>query len=241
MRARRGRSACSARIAAVVCRLARASSHLPSSTSVITTAEASKYRCGLPWPAAPAAATATGPRPALVPIATSRSMLPCRRERMPAGLVEARAEQELHRRRQHELQPGGQHPVTPNSSPSIGSTSGSDNAMLRRRGTAGPAIGSQRPFIAGLMQGVAGALDRGYQGRDRRVRQRAHARLFGRKVDGDRQRAGNFSSAFSTRATQEAHGMPSTRSGTSMRRDAVACLLNRLDEGLRRSPRERHR
>ncbi len=37
-----GRSACSARIAAVVCRLARASSHLPSSTSVTTTADASK-------------------------------------------------------------------------------------------------------------------------------------------------------------------------------------------------------
>jgi hypothetical protein len=37
-----GRSACSARIAVVVWRLARASSHLPSSTSVITTAEASK-------------------------------------------------------------------------------------------------------------------------------------------------------------------------------------------------------
>ena len=44
-----GRRACSARMAAVVCRLARASSHLPSSTSVTTTADASKYRCGT-WP-----------------------------------------------------------------------------------------------------------------------------------------------------------------------------------------------
>ncbi len=39
--ARSGRSACSARIALVVWRLARASSHLPSNTSVITTAEPS--------------------------------------------------------------------------------------------------------------------------------------------------------------------------------------------------------
>jgi hypothetical protein len=46
-RAVSGRSACSARMASVVCRLARASSHLPSITSVITTAEASKYRCGV--------------------------------------------------------------------------------------------------------------------------------------------------------------------------------------------------
>ena len=41
-RAVSGRSALSARIASVVCRLARVSSHLPSSTSVITTADASK-------------------------------------------------------------------------------------------------------------------------------------------------------------------------------------------------------
>ena len=41
-----GRSAFSAVIASAVCRVARASSHLPSSTSVMTTAEASKYRCG---------------------------------------------------------------------------------------------------------------------------------------------------------------------------------------------------
>ena len=40
--ARSGRSDCKARMADVVCRLARASSHLPRSTSVMTTAEASK-------------------------------------------------------------------------------------------------------------------------------------------------------------------------------------------------------
>ena len=39
--ARSGRRACRARMALVVCRLARASSHLPSSTSVMTTAEPS--------------------------------------------------------------------------------------------------------------------------------------------------------------------------------------------------------
>ncbi|MNV28552.1 hypothetical protein D3C71_1197450 [compost metagenome] len=63
-------------MAAVVWRLARPSSHLPSSTSVTTTAEASKYRCG----ACPACAVAHShtdrPQPALVPSATSKSMLP---------------------------------------------------------------------------------------------------------------------------------------------------------------------
>ena len=39
--ARSGRKACSARMAAVVCTLALVSSHLPSSTSVITTADPS--------------------------------------------------------------------------------------------------------------------------------------------------------------------------------------------------------
>ena len=47
-RATSGRRALSAWMAAVVCRLARASSHLPSSTRVMMTAEASKYRCGVP-------------------------------------------------------------------------------------------------------------------------------------------------------------------------------------------------
>ncbi|MCY1521672.1 hypothetical protein D9M68_564970 [compost metagenome] len=79
-----GRSCCSARIAEVAWRLARASSHLPSSTSVITTAEASKYRCGtMPCPAcSPVAARhhshSDRPKAALVPSATSRSMLPVR-------------------------------------------------------------------------------------------------------------------------------------------------------------------
>ena len=51
-RADSGRSTCSARMAAAVWRLARASSHLPSKTRVMTTAEASKYRCAMPpWPA----------------------------------------------------------------------------------------------------------------------------------------------------------------------------------------------
>ena len=78
-----GRNCCSARIAAVACRLARASSHLPSSTSAMTTAEASKYRCGCPCPAcSPVAARhqshSDSPKAALVPSATSRSMLPVR-------------------------------------------------------------------------------------------------------------------------------------------------------------------
>jgi hypothetical protein len=37
-----GRKACKARMAAVVCRFARVSSHLPNITNEITTAEASK-------------------------------------------------------------------------------------------------------------------------------------------------------------------------------------------------------
>lgn len=46
-RAVSGRNACNARMAWAVCRLARASSHLPSRTSVMTTAALSKYRCGI--------------------------------------------------------------------------------------------------------------------------------------------------------------------------------------------------
>ncbi len=46
-----GRSASSARMAALVWRLARLSRYLPSSTRAMTTAEASKYRCGAWWPA----------------------------------------------------------------------------------------------------------------------------------------------------------------------------------------------
>ena len=75
-RATWGRRACSARIASPVCRLARPSSHLPSSTRVITTAEASKYRCGIPWPAWRSICHRLRPYPAEVPSATSRSMLP---------------------------------------------------------------------------------------------------------------------------------------------------------------------
>ena len=71
-----GRSACSARMAAVVWRLARASSHLPSSTSVTTTAELSKYRCAwAPWPEN-SHRYMDSAHAADVPTATSRSMLP---------------------------------------------------------------------------------------------------------------------------------------------------------------------
>ena len=75
-RAREGRKACKARMASVVCRLARASSHLPSSTKVITTAEPSKYKCTM----APAGAVShnhtDSAQPALVPSATNKSILP---------------------------------------------------------------------------------------------------------------------------------------------------------------------
>ena len=71
-----GRSACRARIAAVVWRLARASSHLPSSTRVTTTAALSKYRP----PCSPCGENSHShtdmAHAALVPMATNRSMLP---------------------------------------------------------------------------------------------------------------------------------------------------------------------
>ena len=63
-------------MAEVVWRLARASSHLPSSTSVITTAEASKYKCGMVSSSALSHNQTESAQPALVPMATSRSMLP---------------------------------------------------------------------------------------------------------------------------------------------------------------------
>ena len=73
-----GRSACSARIAAVVWRLARVSSHLPNITKEITTAEASKYKCGMLPSCALHHNHTDKPQPALVPMATSKSMLPVR-------------------------------------------------------------------------------------------------------------------------------------------------------------------
>ena len=71
-----GRNACRARIAAVVCRLARASNHLPSSTSVTTTAEPSKYKCTITSGSALSHNHIDKHQPAVVPIATSRSMFP---------------------------------------------------------------------------------------------------------------------------------------------------------------------
>ncbi len=74
-RAVSGRRARSESSAASVCRRARASSHLPSITSVMTTAALSKYRCG--WPCGSSHHRARlRPKAALVPSATSRSMLP---------------------------------------------------------------------------------------------------------------------------------------------------------------------
>ena len=71
-----GRRACKARIASVVLRLTRASIHLPSSTRVMTTAALSKYTCGS-WPAGAAHHRPTDKaQPAVVPRATSKSMLP---------------------------------------------------------------------------------------------------------------------------------------------------------------------
>ncbi|MNP06586.1 hypothetical protein D3C76_985760 [compost metagenome] len=62
-------------MALAVWRLARLSRYLPSNTRAITTAEASKYRCGM-RPAAVAHSYRLKPYPALVPRATSKSMLP---------------------------------------------------------------------------------------------------------------------------------------------------------------------
>ena len=107
-----GRSAFSARIASVVWRLARASSHLPSSTSVMTTAEASKYRWASPWPPwsqqqvhAQAIGGRGAERDQQVHVAGAGL------HGLPARAIEARAQPELDRRRQGELQPTRQGPV----------------------------------------------------------------------------------------------------------------------------------
>ena len=74
-----GRKACSAPMASSVLRLARASSHLPNNTRVMTTAEPSKYKSGpCPWcsPGWLHHSQTDRAQPALVPKATSRSMLP---------------------------------------------------------------------------------------------------------------------------------------------------------------------
>ena len=73
-----GRKACRARMAAVVWRLARASSHLPSITSVITKAEPSKYRCTMAPGSAVSHSHMDSAQPAVVPMATSKSILPVR-------------------------------------------------------------------------------------------------------------------------------------------------------------------
>lgn len=73
-RAVSGRKAFKARMAAVVWRLARCLNHFRI-TSVMTTAEASKYRCGVPCAASPDIRYRLRPKPAEVPSATSRSML----------------------------------------------------------------------------------------------------------------------------------------------------------------------
>ncbi|MCY1231008.1 hypothetical protein D9M72_434440 [compost metagenome] len=75
-RAVSGRSAASARMASAVWRLARVSSHLPSRTSVITTAALSKYRCGMASAGVRHISHSDKPYAAVVPSATSRSMLP---------------------------------------------------------------------------------------------------------------------------------------------------------------------
>jgi hypothetical protein len=51
-----------------------------------------------------------------------------RLQRMPAGLVKARAQNELHRRGQRKLRQAGSIQCWPNRSPSIGSTSGADSS-----------------------------------------------------------------------------------------------------------------
>ena len=71
-----GRIACKARMASVVCCLARVSSHLPNKTSVMTTAEPSKYKCGVAPSGADHHNQTDNNQPALVPNATSKSMLP---------------------------------------------------------------------------------------------------------------------------------------------------------------------
>ena len=63
-------------MASVVLRLARASNHLPNNTSVMTTAEPSKYKCTMAPSGADHHSHTDKTQPAVVPSATNRSMLP---------------------------------------------------------------------------------------------------------------------------------------------------------------------
>ena len=74
--ARAGRKACSARMAEVVWRLARTSNHLPKSTSVITRAEPSKYKCTMAPSGARSHNQTDKAQPAVVPSATNKSIFP---------------------------------------------------------------------------------------------------------------------------------------------------------------------
>jgi hypothetical protein len=194
----------------VVWRLARASSHLPSSTSVITTAEASKYRCS--WPCAPATARPTAPSRLCADGHQQVHVAGAGLQRMPAGAVEARAQHELHRRRQHELQPGRQHPVLartgrPASAAPAAATAAGRWPPARSRPTA---TGPPRPPARGarLVAGVAhGAADRASISSEGANTTRADsvARLTRGVLH-----ARHLLQRRSTRFTQEAQVMPPT-------------------------------
>ena len=240
-RAVAGRSAFSARIASAVCRLARPSSHLPSSTSVMTAAEASKYRCGMPWPACLTQQVdrqAVGGRGAQrhqqVHVAGAGA------HRLPAGAVEAPAQPELHRRGQRQLHPAAEHPV--------------DAEELQQHRHHQRQASAPRPAPPATSRAGAGARLAPRRPSRRRARHSRPSRRPPPAPTPARWTApatvacsvarltvaavtpGTLSSAFSTRATHEAQVMPSTCSVAVGQRHLVAGLAHR-----RRQRVARHR
>jgi hypothetical protein len=110
MRAVCGCRRASASIAAEVLALARASRILPSSTSVMTVAEASKYTC---WWCRSASRDddAVGPGHAGAQRHQHVHVAGAAADGVEAADVEAPADPELHRRRQQQLQPAREHVV----------------------------------------------------------------------------------------------------------------------------------
>jgi len=180
-------------MASVVWRLARASSHLPSSTSVMTAAEASKYRCGMRGRRAGTAARPTGRRRPRCPAPPADPY--CRSRRAPPSS-----------RRGRSANRGRTAPVSP--APAAASRPASSR---RRRAAAAWAPQRQREQrahqhrpprwqrrggallrLADAARGVAGFLDRRQQLGHGHRRQHRDRRAFGGQVHRRREHAGQL-------------------------------------------------
>ena len=163
----------------MVWRLARASSHLPSSTSVITTADDSKYRCAGVPPRAPAAAPRSGRTrrwcrsPPAGPCCRCRRAAPSSRR----GRSARRARTAPAWPAANCSQPGSIQ-CTPNSAASIGRISGADSsAAIATRQPSREGFGGAGAGRVGIAPGVAGLVN-GLQQRRQRRRCRARVRCW---------------------------------------------------------------